>query len=180
MKNSIGVFLLIIAVGFMFTFAAFSTSYAQDSTMKSMKMSGKGMTFYAKLSGKNVVPPVKTEASGSAKFTFSEKGDMMHYVLNLKNIDSVSMAHIHHAAKGENGSIAVWLFKGKVVSVKNGVLSKGDITGKDINLDSLKTWMQNGDAYVLVHTVKHPDGEIRGQIHESSGMTSKTMMKKKK
>ncbi len=155
--------------------------YAQKKDMmnnKSGKQESKMMKsqpyFYADLSGKNVVPPVKTEATGKAKFTFSKDGKSIHYIVFLKHTNMVTMAHIHHASKGKNGPIAVWLYKGKPMSVVNAVLSKGEITNKDVNLDSLRTWMMNGGAYVLVHTKDHPNGEIRGQIYYSG----KTKMKK--
>lgn len=173
MKKVLLVFVSFLMIGLVYNLTGSSVCYAQNKTMNTTKKGEKSLTFYAKLSGKNVVAPVKTNASGYAKFTFDKKGDKLHYVVHLKNIDSVTMTHIHHAPKGKNGPIAVWLFKGKAKSVKNGILSQGDITNKVINLDSLKTWMENGDTYVLVHTLKHPEGEIRGQIHESSGTWNK-------
>lgn len=157
----------ILGVGLMLNFSNSTLSYAQTKTMKPMHKMVNHLIFVAELSGKNVVPPVKSDAAGMAKFTFDKNMKSMHYVVHLQNADSVVMTHIHHASKGKNGPIAVWLFKydNKPVSIKNGVLSQGDITNKDINLDSLRTWMEHGDTYVLVHTVKHPQGEIRGQIH---------------
>jgi CHRD domain len=173
MKHTINAAIMILAVGFLFNPVTSTLIYSQNKSMKPMQKSGKSLTFSAELSGKNVVPPVKTNATGSAEFTFGKTGDIMHYIVHLKNIDSVSMAHIHHASKGKNGPIAVWLFKGKVVNIKDGILSQGNITSKDVNLDSLKTWMVNGDTYVLIHTVKNPEGEIRGQIHKSNGLKVK-------
>jgi len=120
--------------------------------------------FSAKLSGKDAVPPVKTKAYGEATFKFSKDGKSMQYKLIVHNIDKVIMAHIHHAAAGKNGPIAVWLYKGKVTGKVNGVLSKGTITNKDVNLANLKKWIESGDAYVLVHTKAYPNGEIRGII----------------
>jgi CHRD domain len=156
-----------LGVGLMLNFSNSSSIYAQTKTMKSTHKTSTQLTFTAQLSGKNVVPPVKTDATGSAKFTFDKNMKSMHYVVHLEHADSVVMTHIHHAPKGKNGPIAVWLFKfdTKPITIKNGMLSQGDITNKDINLDSLRTWMKNGDTYVLVHTIKHPQGEIRGQIH---------------
>ena len=173
MNNSLRAVVIIFIAGFLFNPFNTSINYAQTKNMKPMKSGEKTLTFTAELSGKNVVPPVITRASGSARFTFSKNGDMLHFIIHLKNIDSVSMAHIHHASKGKNGAIAVWLFKGKVVNIKDGILSQGNITNKDVNLDSLKTWMENGDTYVLIHTVKNPGGEIRGQIHKSNRMKLK-------
>ena len=158
-----------------------SAAYAQkkdmmnkDSGKKTSKMMKEKPYFYAELSGKNVVPPVKSNATGNAKFTFSKDGKTLHYVVFCNRINMVTMAHIHHAPKGKNGPVAVWLYKGKPMSIVKGVLVKGDLTNKDVDLDSLRTWMMNGDAFVMVHTKDNPAGEIRGQIYYSG----KSKMKK--
>lgn len=123
--------------------------------------------FKAMLNGKQVVPPVKTKAHGEATFDFSKNGKKVYYKVYVYKIDSVIMVHIHHAPAGKNGPIAVWLFKSKGTKMVNGFLTKGVITNKDVNLDSLRTWMDNGDAFVMVHTKAHPAGEIRGIIKQS-------------
>lgn len=144
-----------------------------SSQILSAKANGTGQKYSthnkyeAALSGKNVVPSVKTKADGKAVFDFSKDGKKVYYKVIVHNIGGVIMAHIHHAPAGKDGPIAVWLYKGKATGKVNGVLSKGTITGKDVNLDSLKTWINNGDAYVLVHTKAYPNGEIRGIIKQS-------------
>jgi CHRD domain len=170
-------------------FAFFITAFTNESAnhiskntaLKESAQSGGGY-FYARLSGENVVPPVKTKASGSAIFKFNKDKTKVTYQVHLKDTHMVIMAHIHHAVKGKNGPIEVWLYKGKGMDVLNGLLSKGTITNKDVNLDSLYTWMEDGSAYVLIHTKKHPAGEIRGQIYYKSitnhkGMTNPNKMK---
>jgi hypothetical protein len=56
----------------------------------------------------------------------------------------------------------------------NGLLKAGDLTrndlsgplkGKDIN--DLQTRADNHDIYVLVTTVMHPNGELRGEMEKS-------------
>ena len=47
--------------------------------------------------------------------------------------------------------------------------------GKQIS--DLVTAMSNGSTYVNVHTEKHPNGEIRGQIMMSNSTSDKMMMK---
>ncbi len=129
--------------------------------------------YYAQLSGKNMVPPVMTKASGHAKFTFGKDGKSLHYLVYVAHIDSVFMIHIHHAPKGKNGPIAVWLFKSKPVNVSGGVIAQGNITNKEINLDTLRTWMEEGNTFVMVHTKAHTAGEIRGQIYPYSNKKMK-------
>ena len=179
-KTAVQIFSLFIFIFFL-SAGVNGSVYAQKKDVmnkKSKKESSKTMKkkqfFYAKLSGKNVVPPVKTDATGNAEFTFSKDGKSLHYVVYLKHIDMVTMAHIHHAPKGKNGPIAAWLYKGKPMSVVKGILSEGNLTNKDANLDSLRTWMMNGNAFVMVHTKDNPAGEIRGQIYYSG----KSKMKK--
>ena len=137
-------------------------SHPKGHTAKIMKADKN--EFSAKLSGKQVVLPVKTKAYGSVTFKFSRDGKSMQYKLIVHNIDKVIMAHIHHAPAGKDGPIAVWLYKGKETGKVNGVLSKGTITNKDVNIANLKKWIEGGNAYVLVHTKANPNGEIRGII----------------
>ena len=65
----------------------------------------------AKLSGKNEVPPKITKATGTAEFTLSSYGKTMTYKVDVKDIDKVTMAHIHQGKTGENGPVVVTLFK---------------------------------------------------------------------
>lgn len=150
-----------------FSLFLFTSTHAQDKKSKSSEMPMLKNTYGAILSGKNVVPSVKTKAYGKASFKFSKDGKTLHYELMAYDIDSVMMAHIHHAPVGKDGPIAVWLYKGKITKKVNGLLARGTITNKTINLDSLRTWMNGGDAYVLVHTKKYPNGEIRGTIKKA-------------
>jgi len=122
-------------------------------------------TYKAELASKMLSSYGKTKARGRAEFRFSKDGKSLSYQLYVYDIDSVSMAHIHHGRFGKEGPIAVWLYKGKITGKFNGLLSKGTITDKDINLDTLRSWMNSGDTYVLVHTQKFPNGEIGGKIH---------------
>lgn len=160
---SISIFVIVFFTDF--TFVPSNTANlhsAKGYISKTVKKSKRD--YKAMLSGKNVVPPVKTKAYGEATFDFSKDGKKVYYKLWVYKIDSVIMVHIHHAASGKNGPIAVWLFKNKGTGMINGLLSKGVITNKDVNIDSLRTWIEKGDTYVLVHTKAHPAGEIRGII----------------
>ena len=59
--------------------------------------------FTAKLTGKDEVPPKDTKATGDAEFNLSVDGNKMTYVVNVMNMDKVTMAHIHSGKVGENG-----------------------------------------------------------------------------
>ncbi len=161
---SISVFVIAFFADFTFVPANTANLYSAKGYISNTAKKSK-RDYKAMLSGKNVVPPVKTKAYGKATFDFSKDGKKVYYKLWVYKIKGVIMAHIHHAAAGKNGPIAVWLFKNnKGTGMVNGLLSKGVITSKEVNLDSLRTWINKGDAYVMVHTKAHPAGEIRGII----------------
>lgn len=128
--------------------------------------------FTVELSGNEEVPPVQTDAKGSAEFT-APHFDNIGYSVNVSNIDKVTMAHIHSGKIGENGPIVVTLFKTETPSTEpiNGNLVSGNITNAKLEgpmagktLIDLTKSMELGETYVNVHTEEHPNGEIRGQI----------------
>jgi len=128
--------------------------------------------FKAKLSGSEVMPAVMTKATGDAEFKLSKDGKEITYILNVKDIENVSAAHIHAGKKGESGAPVAPLFMGpKKEGEFSGELAKGTITDKDLvgklagkTMGDLIKLMKEGGAYVNVHTAKNPAGEIRGQI----------------
>ena len=128
--------------------------------------------FTVELSGNEEVPPVQTDAKGSAELT-APHFDNIGYSVNVSNIDKVTMAHIHSGKIGENGPIVVTLFKTETPSTEpiNGNLVSGNITNAKLEgpmagktLIDLTKSMELGETYVNVHTEENPNGEIRGQI----------------
>lgn len=132
--------------------------------------------FRAVLSGAEEVPAVDTNARGVAVFQLSKDGSSMSYKLVVANIENVLMSHIHMAPAGRNGGVVVWLYPSSPPGVlipgrTDGVLAEGTITAANLvgplagqPLSALLTAMENGNAYVNVHTTQFPGGEIRGQI----------------
>ncbi len=151
-------FAFIPAIAFVILLAGFTTP--PSSGQKKVKTNYKAV-----LLAKMLPSNGKTKAKGYAAFDFSKNGKSVFYKVFCYNIDHVTMAHIHHGMFPKMGPIAVWLYKGKVTGKINGLLAKGTITNKDVNLDSLRTWIMHKDAFVLVHTQKFPNGEIGGTIH---------------
>jgi hypothetical protein len=96
----------------------------------------------------------------------------MSYKVSVSDIEKVTAAHIHKGKVGENGPVVVTLFKTDSPSaISNGILSQGTITSAKLEgplagkqLSDLITMINNGDAYVNVHTQANPKGEIRGQM----------------
>ncbi|MGW8180993.1 MAG: CHRD domain-containing protein [bacterium] len=132
--------------------------------------------FRAHLSGDNEVVPVNTRAQGEAIFQLSEDLTMLHYKLNVANIENVLMAHIHLAPEGQNGGVVAWLYPAGpppalIVGRTQGVLAAGVIRASDLvgdlagqTIQDLAEEIMNGNTYVNVHTTQNPGGEIRGQI----------------
>lgn len=132
---------------------------------------GHPRNFRAHLSGENEVPPVDTDAQGQAVFQLDRSGTELTYKLIVANIENVVAAHIHCAPTGENGPVGVTLFSGGPTS-EAGVLAEDTVTDPDDGnacgwetLDDVVDAIENGVAYVNVHTLANPPGEIRGQVH---------------
>ena len=54
--------------------------------------------FSANLTGDSEVPPVTTNATGSAEFELNDDADEMTYDLEVEEIEGVLFAHIHQVA----------------------------------------------------------------------------------
>ena len=164
-KNNRMLFLTIaLALGSVFAVSAISstsTAYANHD-------------FVANLTGQEEVPAVDTQATGEARFIpILPNNDTLDFFVNATDIQNVTAAHIHSGILGENGPIAVTLFtfdptqnpnqNGLTI---NGTLAainlEGPLQGKAIS--DLITAIKGNSTYVNVHTVQHPDGEIRGQL----------------
>ena len=128
------------------------------------------------LTGSEEVPARDTDAQGQAIFRVNEDGTAISYKINVANIENVTQSHIHLAAAGSNGGIVAWLYPSAppsqlILGRSQGTLGEGEITAASLvgslagkPLSDLITAMQNGGAYVNVHTSQFPPGEIRGQI----------------
>ena len=121
---------------------------------------------------------VNSSARGISLFQLSRDGKSMHFKLGVANIENVTMAHIHvAAAPGENGPPAVWLYPDGpppqlIPGRFDGVLARDSFTAADfagllagMEMADLVTAIEEGRAYVNVHTLQVPGGEIRGDIH---------------
>ena len=127
-------------------------------------------SFSAELSGGDEVPPVDTNATGIANF--QNNVQTVNYQLSVSDLVNVTQAHIHRGEEGENGKIVVTLYNTTMpTGPMSGLLSQGNITAANLEgplaghpLTDLISIMDNGTAYVNVHTKDFPMGEIRGQI----------------
>ena len=106
------------------------------------------------LSGAQEVPPVQTSATGTGTITVNDDKSVSGSV-TTKGVKG-TMAHIHEAAPGQNGGVAVPLTK------------KGDNewvvpAGAKLTDDQYKAF-KAGNLYVNVHSDADKNGEIRGQL----------------
>lgn len=129
--------------------------------------------FSANLTGDSEVPPVTTNATGSAEFDLNDDADEMSYDLEVEDIEGVLFAHIHQGSDSENGPIVVTLFNatdGPTDEI-DGTLESGTFTAEDFegplqgqNMTDLVDAIEGGQAYVNVHTEANPPGELRGTV----------------
>lgn len=131
--------------------------------------------FSASLSGGNEVPAVSTEGTGLATFNLNDSQTSLDYKLITYGLEDTTMAHIHIGPPGVNGPVVVFLFGPEPSGVnRDGLLAEGTITAADLipvpnvfdgTMATLIDNLRAGTAYVNVHTVANPGGEIRGQVN---------------
>src|SRR5581483_5601250 len=148
------------------------------------------MNFAATLTGKDMVPPVSTSATGTAKFHINNDGSVC-YAVYANGISGVLVAHIGtkngteladltnpYATTTGPGTIGAYptaSVHGLLTSgdIKAGVINKpgsfgvlspigltGPLVGK--NVTELDNILKNKTAYATVRTVDHERGEIQG------------------
>jgi hypothetical protein len=135
--------------------------------------------YKAKLIGKSVVPPVNTSAAGRAVIFIGN--DWLWWKLNVTGITDPTMAHIHMAKKGANGSIAADLLKLANFEITTermiitGNISAADLLGplKGKTFADLQSAIKALGAQIDLHTKNHPDGELRGTIKIQGGNATK-------
>jgi CHRD domain len=163
----------------------FATPAAVTATATAgQSSSSSGKEFSARLTGDKEVPPVDTDATGRIRLTANSQQDVLDYQLSVSNLNGVATgAHIHRGSAGTNGPIVANLnihgtFAGASASASAGGGSamtststggtitsadlKGPLAGKQVS-DLIKL-IEDGKAYVNVHTRQHTNGEIRGQL----------------
>jgi hypothetical protein len=138
-----------------------------------------GRDYVSIISSGEEVPLTDTGTYGWATYHVSDDGQSMTWTLWINAINDPIAAHIHVGGVGVNGPVVVLLYSGKNVGPFSGVMSSGTMTEKDLDgplkgktMDDLLTAIRSGNAYTNVHTVKHPGGEARGQIHSAEASTT--------
>ncbi|HYG56870.1 MAG TPA: CHRD domain-containing protein [Symbiobacteriaceae bacterium] len=129
--------------------------------------------FTAALSGAQEVPPVVSAGSGLAHLGFDSRFTRLRVLLTIANLRQVTAAHIHLGRPGQNGPIVLFLFGPSAPAdflnptvITNATFTAANLTGplEGQPLSQLGRHIMEGNAYVNVHTVAWPNGEVRGQI----------------
>lgn len=125
-----------------------------------------GETFEAMMTGfqEGANPPINTPAKGSAVVEFTTTG--FTWDVRVENISQITAAHIHTS---QGGGVVFNLNPTITSATTSTVLSAGTATAAStfstgFNVDSVKSLIRNGNAYVNVHNTPNPGGHIRGQL----------------
>ena len=181
MNNSTYRYLLgaaILAVALMLVFP--SSSYAQ-------RLLPQPKNFVATLTGKDMVPPVDTKASGTVRFHMNSNGTLCYYI-DVKNITGVLGSHIGlkngtELAQLLNPYADVATIGSYPTGPVDGILGSGEIKARGNseppfssapgslsgpllgkNVTDLDKMIAGNNTYVTVRTTSHENGEIQGQI----------------
>lgn len=133
-----------------------------------------GNRFGARLSGTQEVPPVMTRAGATARFALRRDGALEYELRATGPIHDATQAHIHLGARGQNGPVVLFLF-GLTAGVdfeRGDLIARGTVSDSNViaragftnTIAELVDRMRQGRAYVNLHTVAFPGGEIRGQV----------------
>lgn len=137
------------------------------------KARGRDTEFHARLSGAQEVPPVTTAASGRFKIEFKRDMSAAEFRLRVNDGTRVTQSHIHCGPEGSNGPVVIFLggFHQQGWDVDGWWVSNVSVTDANIvnpacgtTLAAIADSIRAGMAYVNVHTVANPGGEIRGQL----------------
>lgn len=120
--------------------------------------------FTTSLDGFNQVPPVRTAAFGGSKVEYNDGELTLTGSFNdlEGDYDANIGSHLHIAMPGMNGPVDIVLVPNLADDLRSGVYSatENTYTLEDNQVDVL--FAQN--YYQNIHTLAHPNGELRGQI----------------
>ncbi|SHN63555.1 CHRD domain-containing protein [Erythrobacter sanguineus] len=116
-------------------------------------------TYYATLTGRQVIGGGDPDGAARAEITVSDELDQICWDLNnVANIVPITAAHIHRGAQGTNGP--------PVFTLKRA--NEGGYKGCSDALEWTGDRIENNPElfYVNAHTARYPDGAIRGQLRD--------------
>lgn len=128
-------------------------------------VSGTEMHYAARLTGSQEVPAVDTTASGSARVYLNADKTVATVQVTTSGLSGpITGAHIHSGIAGSNGDVV------KNLDIQGNVLTATWRTNDNVTplTDALINDLMNGGLYINVHTAAYPDGEIRGQLNNTT------------
>ena len=142
-------------------FAAFSATRLLADTV----------TYSASLLGANQVPPNASSATGTGFLSLT--GDILTIDINFTGLSApADEAHIHCCAAADMNAPVVVPFSGFPAATSGSFAETIDLStfafangGSEAGLIA---GLNDGHAYLNIHDVNFPDGEIRGQIAASA------------
>lgn len=155
------------------TAVVLSIALFEISLLPSIQAQQQSGEFTADLSGQNEVPPTESNGTGTAEVLFNNDSSQASYFVNITGIEEITGAHIHNGSIGVNGDVVVPLSGQKSAQDKenpviwfSGDIKKDDLQGslQGKEISDLATLINNGSAYVNIHTKDNPDGAIRDQL----------------
>jgi hypothetical protein len=160
--------------------ASLPTVHAQNQTagvpgQQPATTTQQAQEFTANLTGNGEVPPVETNATGTAELELNDEGDEMSYTVDVEDLEGALQAHIHQGGQGENGPVVVWLLnETEPLGETDGELTSGTFSAEDLvgplqgqNISDLADAIEGGQAYMNVHTEAHQNGELRGTLEQA-------------
>src|SRR5262245_45698372 len=142
----------------------------------------------ARMSPSQEVPAVSSQASGD--FEARIEDNSVTFKMSYEGLEggNTLFAHIHLGQRSVNGGVMTFLCGGgtkptpcpNVSGTVEGTITAADILTTGANppgsqqlpagaFDEFVSALRNGTAYVNVHTVASPGGEIRGQVRVDNG-----------
>lgn len=138
-------------------------------------------SFTTSMNGFQETPPVLTDANGT--FHATVQGNTLTYTETFGGLTSdVTQSHIHFGQRAVAGAFFVFLCSnlgngpaGTPACPVHGGTVTGTVSASSVvavakqniaagDFAALLRILRSGDAYVNVHTVNFPGGEIRGQV----------------
>ena len=127
--------------------------------------------FVAHLDQDQTVPAVTVASHATGQLVVKNRDGELSYKFLVAGLQNARAAHIHCGQAGELGPAGVNLFGPSAPIDVNGILAQGPIAGPIPgnacgwidNVDVIDA-INDGNAYVNIHTSQNPPSEIRGQL----------------
>lgn len=122
----------------------------------SVPAQAQNVPYSADLTGAQEVPPVTTEATGSARVNFGRTSKRLVFTVIYSGLSGPATAAHFHGPAAEGASAP------PVIPIEGDLTSP--ISGTAILTDEQIGWLEDGQLYFNIHTAANPGGEIRGQV----------------